>query len=82
MIKTMSSQFRSIHKNYENTFVSNISHFDGFLLIEQYDQSWLIRPTKSPLRLLPFWTEICSLKEAKQILKNKLLETEETYLAA
>ncbi|WP_269622105.1 hypothetical protein [Prochlorococcus marinus] len=52
---------------------SNTSfRYKGFLLIKQCNQSWLIRPEKSPLLLLPFRTAICSLEEAKIILDKKL----------
>ena len=53
---------------------SSIIHYKGFLLIEQHNRSWLIRPEKSPLRLLPFRTNICSVVEAKQLLDTRLSE--------
>ncbi|WP_036892103.1 hypothetical protein [Prochlorococcus marinus] len=56
--------------------------YRGFLLIEQQNKSWLIRPERSPLVLLPFRTEICSLIEAKLILDAKLDEKKEKLKAA
>ncbi len=46
--------------------------YRGFLLIEQHNKSWLVRPERSPMLLLPFRTTICSLQEVKQILDMKL----------
>ncbi len=56
--------------------------YKGFLLIEQNNKSWLIRPEKSPLLLLPFRTSICSLIEAKQILDKKLCNKQSEQQAA
>ncbi len=52
--------------------VISIIHYKGFLLIEQKNKSWLIRPEHSPLLILPFRTDICSLGEAKKLLDDKL----------
>ena len=49
-----------------------ILHYRGFLLIEQHNKSWLVRPERSPMMLLPFRTKICSLQEVKKILDMKL----------
>ena len=49
-------------------------HYKGFLLLEQPNKSWLVRPQRSPMVLLPFRTPICSLAEVKVILDQKLLE--------
>ena len=49
-----------------------VLHYRGFLLIEQHNKSWLVRPERSPMLLLPFRTTICSLQEVKQILDMKL----------
>ena len=51
-------------------------HYRGFLLIEQHNKSWLVRPERSPMLLLPFRTNICSLKEVKTILDIKLANQE------
>ena len=56
--------------------------YKGFLLIEQHNKSWLIRPQSSPLLLLPFRTKICSLVEAKLILDQKLRQSEQNIKAA
>ncbi len=50
----------------------SIIHYKSFLLIEQENRSWLIRPESSPLLLLPFRTDVCSLREAKQFLDERL----------
>ena len=49
-----------------------VLHYRGFLLIEQHNKSWLVRPERSPMLLLPFRTKVCSLQEVKQILDMKL----------
>ena len=51
-----------------------VIRYKGFLLIEQENKSWLIRPESSPLVLLPFRTNVCSLIEAKQLLNNRLAD--------
>ena len=51
---------------------NSIIRYKGFLLIEQHNRSWLIRPENSPLLLLPFRTDFCSLVEAKQLLDARL----------
>ena len=53
---------------------NSIIRYQGFLLIEQHNRSWLIRPENSPLLLLPFRTDICSLVEVKQLLDARLSE--------
>tara|TARA_Y100001968_G_scaffold282536_1_gene280550 strand:+ start:303 stop:509 length:207 start_codon:yes stop_codon:yes gene_type:complete len=50
--------------------------YRGFLLIQQYNNSWLVRPERSPMLLLPFRTSICSVQEVKKILDEKLLTKE------
>ncbi len=51
-------------------------HYRGFILMEQYDKSWLVRPERSPMVLLPFRTQVCSVQAVKSILDMKLLLTE------
>jgi len=48
--------------------------YRGFLLIRQPNETWLVRPERSPMLLLPFRTKNCSLAEVKQILERKLSE--------
>ena len=52
--------------------------YRGFLLLEQPNQSWLVRPERSPMLLLPFRTPICSLEKVKQILDRRLAKNEES----
>ncbi len=59
-----------------------IIHYRGFLLLEQHNKTWLVRPERSPMMLLPFRTSICSLMEVKQILDKKLTYKEEYRKAA
>ena len=59
-----------------------VIHYRGFLLIRQPNLSWLIRPEKSPLLLLPFRTKTCSISSAKRILDKRLLEETQSIKAA
>ena len=46
--------------------------YRGFILLQQPNQSWLVRPERSPMQLLPFRTTICSLEDAKSLVDWKL----------
>ena len=83
MLSNLSLVYQSM-ANQDDSFLnsSSVIRYKGFLFIEQQNQSWLIRPEQSPLRLLPFRTNVCSFEEAKQTLDKKLIETEDTLEAA
>ncbi len=51
---------------------STTFRYRGFVLIEQPNQSWLVRPERSPMITLPFRTPFCSIEEAKAIVDMKL----------
>ena len=59
-----------------------VIRYRGFLLLQQPNQTWLIRPERSPMLLLPFRTTKCSLAEAKGILVKKLSQEQDTSQAA
>lgn len=46
--------------------------YRGFVLMEQRNQSWLVRPERSPMRLLPFRTPTCSLEDVKALVDLRL----------
>ena len=46
--------------------------YRGFILLQQPNQSWLVRPERSPMQLLPFRTAICSIDDAKSLVDWKL----------
>ena len=46
--------------------------YRGFSLVQQPNQSWLVRPERSPMQLLPFRTAICSIDDAKSLVDWKL----------
>ena len=48
--------------------------YRGFLIIKQGHQNWLVRPERSPLVLLPFRKNHCSLAEVKRVLDKKILK--------
>ncbi len=49
-----------------------VIRYRGFLLLEQPNQSWLVRPERSPMVVLPFRTHVCSISEVKKILDRRL----------
>ena len=59
-----------------------VVRYRGFLLLPQTNQSWLVRPERSPMRLLPFRTPSCSLADVKALLDWRLSEqTSELHAA-
>ena len=59
------------------SYLSNhnkVIRYKGFLLLEQPNKSWLVRPERSPMKLLPFRTQICSLDEVKKILNMRIAQ--------
>ena len=46
--------------------------YRGFVLLQQQNQSWLVRPERSPMRLLPFRTSACSLADVKALVDWRL----------
>ncbi len=59
-----------------------VVRYRGFLLLQEHDQSWLVRPERSPMLILPFRTKRCSLNEVKKILIEKLSQQREIDQAA
>ncbi|QNI95784.1 hypothetical protein SynA15127_02728 [Synechococcus sp. A15-127] len=51
-----------------------VVRYRGFLLLPQTNQSWLVRPERSPMLLLPFRTASCSLADVKALLDWRLSE--------
>ncbi len=51
-----------------------ICRYRGFLLLQQENKTWLVRPERSPMRFLPFRTNICSLEQIKKIIDNRLAD--------
>ena len=39
--------------------------YRGFVLLQQRNHGWLVRPERSPMTLLPFRTPTCSLEDVK-----------------
>lgn len=42
--------------------------YRGFLLLSQTNRTWLVRPERSPMTLLPFRTPTCSLEDVKALV--------------
>ena len=68
-------RFNSLTMGYQAEQKSTI-RYRGFLLLEQHDNTWLVRPERSPMLLLPFRTRICSIREVRKILDSKLAKEE------
>ena len=49
-----------------------VVRYRGYLLLPQTNQSWLVRPERSPMKLLPFRTPTCSLSDVKALLDWRL----------
>ena len=49
-----------------------VVRYRGYLLLPQTNQSWLVRPERSPMQLLPFRTPTCSLAAVKALLDWRL----------
>ena len=56
--------------------------YRGFILLQQPNQSWLVRPERSPMQLLPFRTAICSIEDAKSLVDYKLQANQNLMEAA
>ena len=59
-----------------------VVRYRGYLLLPQTNQSWLVRPERSPMRLLPFRTPSCSLADVKALLDWRLSEQTSVIHAA
>jgi len=49
-----------------------VVRYRGFVLIPQLDFSWLVRPERSPMRVLPFRTPASSLSDVKALIDWRL----------
>lgn len=52
--------------------------YRGFVLIPQADLTWLIRPERSPMRILPFRAPASSLTDVKALVDWRLAQNETT----
>ncbi|MEB3165453.1 MAG: hypothetical protein VKO65_02155 [Cyanobacteriota bacterium] len=49
-----------------------VVRYRGFVLIPQADLSWLVRPERSPMAVLPFRTPTSSLADVKALVDWRL----------
>ncbi len=61
---------------------NGVIRYRGFVILKQPNQTWLVRPERSPMLLLPFRTSNCTLAEVKEILARKLSQTVDINQAA
>ena len=50
----------------------DVVRYRGFVLIPQADLSWLVRPERSPMEVLPFRTPTSSLADVKALVDWRL----------
>jgi hypothetical protein len=53
-----------------------VVRYRGFVLIPQDDLSWLVRPERSPMRVLPFRTQAGSVDDVKDLVDWRLSEAQ------
>lgn len=58
--------------SFENGPIRAVVRYRGFVLIPQADLSWLIRPERSPLKVLPFRAPASSLSDVKALIDWRL----------
>ena len=51
--------------------------YRGFVLLEQTDHSWMVRPERSPITVMPFRTPTCSLEDVKALVDWKLSQEDQ-----
>ena len=49
-----------------------IVRYRGFVLIPQQDLSWMVRPERSPMKLLPFRAPASSVEDVKALIDWRL----------
>ncbi len=49
-----------------------VVRYRGFVLIPQNDLTWLVRPERSPMTLLPFRTPASSVDDVKALIDWRL----------
>tara|TARA_Y100001968_G_C19370475_1_gene724885 strand:- start:1269 stop:1475 length:207 start_codon:yes stop_codon:yes gene_type:complete len=65
-----------------STKQNTVIRYRGFILLEQNNYSWKVQPERSPILLMPFRTQVCSLEEVKAIIDMKLNSINLTFDAA
>ena len=49
-----------------------VVRYRGFVLIPQSDLTWLVRPERSPMKMLPFRTPASSVADVKALIDWRL----------
>ena len=49
-----------------------VVRYRGFVLLIQEDMSWLVRPERSPMHVLPFRAPTCSIADVKALVDWRL----------
>ena len=64
--------FYPLFMGFQQSNQATVLRYRGFLLFQEHDRSWLVRPERSPMLLLPFRVSSCSQTKVKVILDMKL----------
>jgi hypothetical protein len=60
-----SAQHPALHRH-------SVERYRGFVLIPQADLTWLVRPERSPMTMLPFRTPASSVADVKALVDWRL----------
>lgn len=60
----------------------SVVRYRGFVVLTQSNGTWLVRPERSPMKLLPFRTPTCSLEDVKALIDWRLSQEESLIRAA
>ncbi|MCS5706637.1 hypothetical protein NZK27_10585 [Synechococcus sp. FGCU-3] len=53
-------------------YQQSVVRYRGFVLIPQADLTWLVRPERSPMRMLPFRAPASSVADVKALVDWRL----------
>ena len=61
---------------------SRAIRYRGFVLLEEANHTWNVRPERSPMTVLPFRTPTCSLEDVKALVDWRLSQEEQLIRVA
>ena len=60
------------HPSVESSIQSCVLRYRGFVLVQEPDMSWQVRPERSPMHVLPFRAPACSVADVKALIDWRL----------